>query len=83
MVDILIELPNNEALLYNMRVANMFGLYTKNKINEVEIPSSKGFIAIDLDGTALVQKIDKHPVHGVINSKVDLNKNFFVHDITY
>lgn len=34
--------------------------------------ASKGFVAIDLDGTALVQKFDKNKLYGFMNSRSDL-----------
>lgn len=34
--------------------------------------SSKGFLAIDIDGTALVQKIDKNPTYGLFNSQSNM-----------
>ena len=37
--------------------------------------SKKGFIAIDLDGTALVQKIDKNKWYGVTHNRSDLRKS--------
>lgn len=36
--------------------------------------SKKGFLAIDLDGTALVEKIDKNPLYGVLNSNSNFRK---------
>lgn len=34
--------------------------------------SKKGFLAIDIDGTALVQKIDKNPTYGLLNSQSNM-----------
>lgn len=37
-----------------------------------EPKSPKGFLAIDIDGTALVQKIDKNPAYGLWNSQSNM-----------
>jgi hydroxymethylpyrimidine pyrophosphatase-like HAD family hydrolase len=37
--------------------------------------SKKGFIAIDLDGTALVQKFDKNKFYGLTHNRSDLRKS--------
>ncbi|KTD46264.1 hypothetical protein [Legionella quateirensis] len=36
--------------------------------------SPKGFVAIDLDGTALVQKIDKQPLYGLTNAQSNIRE---------
>lgn len=37
--------------------------------------SAKGFIAIDLDGTALVQKFDKNKLYGFLHKRSDLRRS--------
>lgn len=45
-------------------------MLTKWCVSDMSHPKSpKGFLAIDIDGTALVQKIDKNPAYGLWNSQ--------------
>ncbi len=37
-----------------------------------QFKSTKGFLAIDIDGTALIQKIDKNPAYGLLHSQSNM-----------
>ena len=40
---------------------------------------TKGFVAIDMDGTALVQKIDKYVTYGLKNGQADIRKSLLAY----
>lgn len=64
----------NEAALKD----NKMELAKENAL-DVKTYSKKGFVAIDLDGTALVQKFDKNKWHGLRNKRSDLRKQLINH----